>query len=270
MSVWRLLKPELNNGFFNMAVDEALLQSRIEERTPNTLRLFRWYPSAVSIGRFQNVDSEVNVAQCEADGVNVVRRISGGGAVYHDSEDEITYSVIIKQEDLGTNDVREAYTRICRGLVEAAHLLGVDAKYSEGSVKQCPNITVNGRKISGSAQAHRKGVILQHGTFLVDVDLNKMFRFLKFPWKGIHIDCLSVAERKITSVATELGHLVSLNRVCQAFTQGFEQALDIAFVESGLTSYELHAARKLVEAKFATPEWNYRGETEASILKPVG
>jgi lipoate-protein ligase A len=269
MSIWRLLKHESNNGFFNMAVDEAMLQSRIEERTPNTLRLFRWRPSTVSIGRFQNVDHEVNLAHCETDGVNVVRRISGGGAVYHDSEDEITYSVTVKREDLGTNDVTEAYTRICNGLVEAAHILSVDAKYSEGNVRQCPNITVRGRKISGSAQAHRKGVTLQHGTFLIDVDLKRMFRFLRFPWKRSHVDCISVAERKITSVAAELGHRVSVDQVYRAFAEGFEQALDVKFVESGLTSYELNAARKLVEEKFAAPEWNLGGKTVASILKPV-
>lgn len=149
MSVWRLLKAETHNAFFNMAVDDAILQARIEGKTRNTLRFYRWHPSAISIGRFQNISNEINLEDCRTHGVDVVRRVSGGGAVYHDSEDEVTYSAIVKQEDLKTNDIAEAYNRICNGLIEAARLLGVNAEYNEGNIKQCPNIIVKGRKISG-------------------------------------------------------------------------------------------------------------------------
>lgn len=260
MYLWRLLKPETRNAFANMAVDEAILRARIEEKVPNTLRFFRWHPSAVSIGRFQNIFNEVNLRNCRIHGLDVVRRISGGGAVYHDSEDEITYNVVVKQEDLGTDDVAEAYRYICNGLIEAAHILGVDAEYNKGKIRQCPNVTVKERKFSGSAQAHKRGVILQHGTLLMKVDLEKMFTFLKVPWKTPSVDLISIAARKITSIADELDTCVSIDRAYEALTVGFEKALGIQFVEESLTSYELNLAQRLKEQKFATREWNFEGK----------
>ncbi len=269
MFSWRLLKLETHNAFVNMAVDEAMLRARIEGKVPNTLRFFRWQPSAVSIGRFQNVYDEVNLEKCRVHGVDVVRRISGGGAVYHDSEDEITYSVVVKREDLGTDDIAEAYSHICNGLIEAAHMLGVKAEYNRGNVKQCPNIIVKKRKISGSAQAHKKGIILQHGTLLIKVDLEKMFTFLKIPWKDACVDLVSIAKRKITSVSGELGSPVSMDTVYEALTTGFEKALGIKLVKGSLTEYESKLAQRLKEEQFATHEWNFEGKAKPLTLKPV-
>ncbi|MFP3984635.1 MAG: biotin/lipoate A/B protein ligase family protein [Candidatus Bathyarchaeia archaeon] len=262
MPIWRLLKPETYNAFANMAIDEAILRARIQEKTPNTLRFYRWNPSAVSIGRFQNINNEVHLENCRAHGVDVVRRISGGGAVYHDSEDEVTYSVIVRREDLGTDDVAEAYSCICNGLIEAVYILGVNAEYTAGNVKQCPNITVGGRKISGSAQAHKRGVILQHGTLLLNVDLEKMFTFLKVPWREACIDLLSIAKRKITSVEDELGGRLSVDRVYQALIEGFEKAIEIKLVEANLTDYELELAEKLEKQKYTAHAWNFEGKTD--------
>jgi lipoate-protein ligase A len=269
MSMWRLLKHDAHDAFFNMAVDEATLQARIEGKTPNTLRLYRWRPSAVSIGRFQNIQDAVNMEACRIRGVDVVRRVSGGGAVYHDSESEVTYSVIVKREDLGTDDVAEAYRRICNGLIETAHNLGVDVEYNEGNVKQCPNITVKERKISGSAQAHKKGVILQHGTLLLNADLEKMFTLLKVPWADACIDLVSIARRKITSVAEESGRPVPIDLAYQAAAEGFERALNMKLVEAELSEYESGLARRLEKEKFSTREWNFEGKARPLSLKPV-
>ncbi|MGE5556835.1 MAG: biotin/lipoate A/B protein ligase family protein, partial [Methanocella sp.] len=85
-----------------MAIDEAILQARIEDKVPNTLRLYRWQPSAVSIGRNQNPHEQVHLDAAERLGVDVVRRPSGGGTVYHDFEGEVTYAVVAKTADLGT------------------------------------------------------------------------------------------------------------------------------------------------------------------------
>jgi lipoate-protein ligase A len=261
MVVWRLLEPETHNAFFNMAVDEAVLQAVIEEKASNTLRLYRWSPSAVTIGRFQSIQSEVNLEACETHGVDVVRRISGGGAVYHDSEDEVTYSVVVKKADLGTDDIAEAYRRICDGLIGAARNLGVDAEYNEGNIKQCPNIAVKERKVSGSAQAHKKGVILQHGTLLLNVELNEMFTFLKVPWADACVDLISIAGRKITSVAEETGRNVSGDLAYRALIEGFEEALCVKFVKGILSARELDLARRLEREKYSTRLWNFEGRT---------
>jgi len=269
MTIWRLLEIEVGNAFMNMAVDEAILCSRIEGRVPNTLRLFRWNPSAVSFGRFQNIHSVVNLEECAKKRVNVVRRITGGGAVYHDSKDEVTYSVIVKGEDLETEDVVEAYRCICAGIIETARLLGLKAEFEKGSVNRCPNITVGARKISGSAQANRKGVILQHGTLLINVDLKKMFTFLKFPWKKNNVDMVSVARKKITSITDELDFSVSLDQIRRTLLEGFEEALGVRFAKGALTEGELILARALAEKKFGTQEWNFEGKSKFLSSKPI-
>lgn len=257
--IWRLLRLEVHDAFANMAIDEAILTARIEERVPDTLRFFRWMPSAVSVGRFQDLYKEVNLENCEAQNIDVVRRISGGGAVYHDSEGEITYSVAVSQRHLGVNDVAEAYSMICDSLIETAQILGVKADYDRGSYRQCPNLTISGRKFSGSAQANRRGVLLQHGTFLIDVNLEKMFRVLKIPWKGSCVDLVGVAQRRITSISHELGRRVSIGETLDAMKRGFENSLGVELVEDVLTDYELNLAKRIEEEKFVTSTWNFEG-----------
>jgi lipoate-protein ligase A len=265
MNAWRLLKPETNNAFMNMAIDEAILQARTTGKVPNTLRFFRWQPSAVSIGRFQKVQKEVLMENCRKNRIDIVRRISGGGAVYHDYYGEITYSATVATEDLGTEDVFVAYNLICNGLIEAIKILGITAGFNPGDPKNCPNVSVNGRKISGSAQSHKSGVLLQHGTLLVDVDLEKMFTFLNVPWAKTCIEVVNVAEKKITSVKQELGSNVSMKEAYKALAKGFEKALNISLKKCELTSYEQELSERLSKEKYSINEWNFNGKS-ASIF----
>ncbi len=256
MSDWRLLKLETRNAFMNMAIDEAVLKARIARMVPNTLRFFRWKPSAVSIGRFQRVSDEVHVENCRRHGVDIVRRITGGGAVYHDYRGEVTYSVVVSEKDVGSMDVVSAYNMICRGLTEAARILGVDADFDPGNPKSCPNVMIDGRKFSGSAQFHKKGVLLQHGTFLVQTDLEKMFTFLKVPWAKSLEDVLRVAQKRLTSIDQELKSTVSNEAVYEALTGGFQRALKTELFEENLTDYEVSLAEELCRVKYATDDWN--------------
>ncbi len=256
MHAWRLLQLEANDAFTNMAVDEAIMMARMEGLVPNTLRFYRWKPSAVSVGRFQDVSKEVYTENCRRHSVDVVRRITGGGAVYHDYEHEITYSVIAHEKDFGTADVVSTYNRICDGLIEAAKILGVKADFSLGDPKRCPNITINGRKISGSAQCRRGGALLQHGTFLLEANLERMFTFLRVPWTRTPLDVICVAENKITSLRRELGMAVSMEEAHQALVEGFRKALGVNFQEKVLTSSEQSLAEKLRSEKYATNGWN--------------
>jgi len=259
MNAWRLLKLETNNAFMNMAVDEAILRARIAGKVPNTLRFFRWQPSAVSVGRFQEIQKEVHVENCKKHGIDIVRRISGGGAVYHDYDGEITYSVTVATEDLHTGDVFAAYNLICNGLIEAIKIIGINADFNPGDPKNCPNVSVNRRKISGSAQSYKRGVLLQHGTLLVDADLKKMFTFLNAPWAKTCIEVVNVAERKITSVKQELGSSISMEEVYGALVKGFEKTLRISLKEGELTSYEQKLTEILCKEKYSTDEWNFNG-----------
>jgi lipoate-protein ligase A len=257
METWRLLNIKTSNAFVNMAMDEAILTARIRNFVPNTFRLFRWKPSAVSVGKFQKVENEVQLENCKAHGVDVVRRITGGGAVYHDSEGEITYSVVANKEGLGARDIGEVYAKIYMGLAEALRILGVNTDFNEGNEKNCPNMTVKGKKISGSAQSHKGSYFLQHGTLLLDVDLEKMFTFLKVPWAKTCVEVVCVAKDKITSIRRELGRRVSDEEVAKALVEGFQNALNIELINGELTPYEGELAEKLCREKYATNKWNF-------------
>jgi lipoate-protein ligase A len=243
----------------NMAVDESILKNMIENLVPNTVRLYSWKPSAVSVGRFQEVKKEVRIKDCTKHGVDVVRRITGGGAVYHDSDNELTYSMIIKKIDIGTDDIGEVYAKIYSGLEEALKTLGVEADFNQGDAKTCPNLTVNRRKISGSAQAHMKGAVLQHGTLLSRVDLAKMFTFLRVPWAKTCRQVVKIAENKITSIDAETGRNVSTNEIVDALVEGLEKTFKIKLEPSGLTAREIEVAEYLRKQKYAMDNWNLSG-----------
>jgi lipoate-protein ligase A len=268
MDIWRILKIETFNAAMNMAIDEAILRSCVAEEVPNTLRFYRWKPSAVSIGRFQNLEQEVNLPNCRALGVDVVRRITGGGTVYHDTEGEVTYSVIAKTQEMGAKDITEVYSRVYAAISEALRMLGIPTDYSPGDAKNCPNLTVKGKKISGSAQANKGGVVLQHGTLLLDVDLPRMFTLLRVPWANSCLQVVNVAKGKITSVKNELGHKVTPETAANVVAHGFAVALNIQVIENvqslnaGLTPKEHELAQKLYKEKYSTNEWNLEGKTD--------
>ena len=261
MQTWRLLKLETHNAFMNMAVDEAILTARTIERVPNTLRLYRWKPSAVSIGKNQKPENEVQLDNCRKLGVDVVRRISGGGTVYHDERDEVTYSLIAKTERFGVKDIAAVYAKVYEGIRDALRLLGITADFNEGDAKNCPNLTVKGRKISGSSQANKRETVLQHGTLLLDVDLEKMFTLLRVPWAKTCMEVVGVAKNRITSVKGELGHAVSAETAANALASGFKNALGVQMVEGELTAFEVELAEKLYREKYATDDWNLHGKS---------
>jgi lipoate-protein ligase A len=244
-----------------MAVDEAVLQARIQNTVPNTVRFYCWQPSAVSIGKFQKVENEALVGNCRKYGVDIVRRVTGGGTVYHDNKDEITYSVVASKTDLNAEDITSTYVKIYSGLAEALRMLGVTADFNEGNVKTCPNLTVDGKKISGSAQSHKGNIVLQHGTLLVNIDLEKMFTFLRVPWAKTCMEIADVAKRKITSISKELGRNVMVKEANDALIRGFQKALNIKFEDGKLTLEERESAEKLFREKYATDEWNFHGRS---------
>jgi lipoate-protein ligase A len=255
MDAWRLLGLRVQDAFMNMAVDEAILTARIEDVVSNTLRLYRWRPSAVSVGYFQDAGKEANLEACRNSGVDVVRRPTGGGAVYHAFEGEITYSIIVNERDLGVSGAVTKYQKLCGGIIYALGCLGVRAEFSSGSPRECPNILVSGRKISGNAQLRRRGVILQHGTVLVDLNLVEMFTFLRVPWAKSVGEVVQIAEKKHISLRQVLNSEISFDTVSEALIQGFGKTLETQFIQGELTPSEVETAEKLY-GKYRSDEWN--------------
>ena len=237
------------DAFLNMAIDEALLQECSFKRAMPTLRLYSWNPPAVSIGFFQRIREEVDLKRAKSLGVDVVRRYTGGGAVFH--EMELTYSIVIP-EDWAPGSITSSYRKICSGIVRGLSLLGLRAEFSPIN-----DILVNGRKISGNAQTRRNGFILQHGTILIGLDAEKMFSLLKVPSEKLRGKMLNEAMGRVTCLEWELGRKPSLKEVREAIKIGFSEALKFQPVRDGLTQSELKLAEGLASRKYRTKRWNF-------------
>ncbi|MEM2922453.1 MAG: biotin/lipoate A/B protein ligase family protein [Candidatus Bathyarchaeia archaeon] len=251
---WRVIGLQINDAYTNMAIDEAILNQVSIYDSPNTIRMYRWCPSAVSIGYFQSIQEEVDLEYCAKKGVDVVRRITGGGAVYHDFNGEVTYSLILSEKDgVAPKDLLESYTVLCGGIVKGLQYLGLDAEF-----KPVNDIIVNGRKISGNAQTRRQGVILQHGTVLVDLDLTTMFKVLKVGEEKISDKMIKAVEERVTSIKREKGALPRFEDVAQSLRKGFEEAFNIETFDGDLSEKEKALAIEFRRAKYGTREWNYK------------
>jgi lipoate-protein ligase A len=250
---WRLINLEVNDAFLNMAIDEALYRLRAQGKAPNTLRLYRWNPSAVSIGYFQILEQEVSIEVCKQFGVDIIRRLTGGGAVYHSYKGEITYSIIVNQTHPKIPaDIIQSYEKLCQGLVLALRALHLPAEF-----KPINDIEVDGKKISGNAQTRRSGVVVQHGTLLLDTDIRTMFQLLKVPQKKISDKLVKSVEDRVTTIRREIGY-VDADEVEQALIQGFTEALDVTFVPGKLSDEERHLAYQLKTEKYAQPRWTFQ------------
>lgn len=251
---WRLLNTGLNDAFYNMALDEAIVIARSRGIVPNTLRFFRWEPSAVSIGYFQSMEEEVDINACDRLGINYVRRRTGGGAVYHDRDGELTYSLIINEDHrLISRDFQKTYETLCSGLVRGLRLLGVPAEF-----KPINDIVVNGKKISGNAQTRGMNVVHQHGTILRDVNPALMFTVLRVPSEKIRDKMIKSVEERVTSMKRYLGRDVSFEELTDALIRGFREYFDIELLPGEITDFEKQTANKLNKEKYSTREWNFR------------
>jgi lipoate-protein ligase A len=249
---WRLLLTGHNDAATNMSIDESIMVFVGQDKVPPTIRLYGWSPPAVSIGYFQGLEEEIDLAMCEKYGIDYIRRITGGGAVFH--EHEVTYSLSIPESSLLIpSNVLESYKVICQGIVEGLTELDVKSKFAPLN-----DIIVDGKKISGSAQTRRNRTILQHGTVLINTDVDKMFSILKVPSEKIKDKLISDVKQRVTSLNCALNRNVEFNEVCTALAKGFEKALDIELEEGKLTSSELALSEDIKKDRYSSSDWNHR------------
>lgn len=244
---WRLVPLEANDAFTNMAIDEAVCEAVKNGESLPTIRFYRWQPSAVSIGCFQSLEDEVSQDVCKGKGIDVVRRRTGGGAVYHDYDGEITYSVIMREEMM-PKGITESYHEICGWIVNAMKSLDIDASF-----KPINDIVVGEKKISGNAQTRRNNILLQHGTILYTVDLRTMFTVLKVGADKISDKLIEAAEERVTSIS-KLKPDLSYEDVLKSLTDAFIADKDI--VTEPLSETEKNRAQELVKTRYNTEEWN--------------
>ncbi len=257
---WRLLVTEPCDGATNMAIDEALFRGRQAGASPPTLRFFAWDPPTVSLGYGQSPGGDVDVAACRRLGVGIVRRPTGGSAIYHDGpERELTYSVVASNDDLGLSaDLLETYRWIARALVRGLRALGAPAEVVPAGRGAGPvpafcfaragryEIEIGGRKVVGSAQRRQGACFLQHGSILLGVDeprLRAVFPTTREPLAAM------------TTLEAALGHRPKFDDVAAALAAAFEAEHGLRLRPAGLTSEEAARVGALVAGRYATDAW---------------
>ena len=235
-----------------MAVDKAILVAASKGKVPPTVRFYGWDPPAISIGYFQSLNDEIDIGACERCGVDYVRRITGGGAVFH--QKELTYSIVVPESHPEIpKHILNSYGRICGAVMRGLSRLGIESQYAPIN-----DIVSGGRKISGNAQTRKFETVLQHGTVLMDVDVDTMFSLLKVPNEKIKDKMITDVKQRVTSINHVLGTPIGFDQVASAMKQGFEEEFQVSLVEGPLTGEEKKLARKFEKECFSTTAWNHR------------
>jgi lipoyl(octanoyl) transferase len=258
---WRLIDTGPLDGPANMALDEALFSCFDAKHSLPVLRLYGWEPPALSMGRFQDAAAALKLDLCAAEGVPVVRRMTGGGIIYHSRE--LTYSIVCSPDQIGeANGVKSGFRKLCAFLLGTYRRLGLDPAFAvdlnpDGqrlgertafcfAGKEEYDVLVNGRKIGGNAQRRMRGAILQHGSIPLENVVQDAVRFLREPAPGAD-GAVSLAE---LALRPKLGELK------QMLIESFEEGLGVRLAPHPLHEAEACAAARLEETKYRNDEWN--------------
>ncbi|MEB7390951.1 lipoate--protein ligase family protein [Staphylococcus epidermidis] len=272
--IWNFINTGSKNPYYNMAMDEALLNFVSRGEIDPVIRFYTWNPATLSIGYFQRLQKEIDIDKVKEKGYGLVRRQTGGRGVLHDKE--LTYSVIVPESHPNMpSTVTEAYKIISQGLLEGFKNLGFEtyfaiprSKEERDKLKQprssvcfdAPSwyeLVVEGRKIAGSAQTRQKGVILQHGSILQDIDIDDLFDMFKFKNERLKAKLKENFVQKAVAINDISNQHITLNEMENAFEAGFKKGLNIDFKPLELTEKQLEEVQEL-EDKYRSEAWMYR------------
>jgi lipoate-protein ligase A len=247
---WRLLDTGVRDAAENMCLDKAVLEARARDEVPNTIRFLQFSTPAVLVGYHQAVDLEVRTSYCQMEGIDINRRLTGGGAIFFDHT-QLGWEVIAGREGLpgGALAINEL---MCRGLVEALSLLGVQATF-----RPVNDVEVEGRKISGTGGTESGGALLFQGTLLVDFDVETMVRALRIPTEKLRDKEIDSIRDRVTCLKWILGEVPPLSRIKDAVAEGLSRVLGVEFEEGGLTGWESAYLAEHV-ASFREDPWVHR------------
>ncbi len=258
--MWRFLDLDKIDGFYSAAIFESVAKHVGMGEVPETILFWRVAKPVVYIGYHQYVEDELYVEFCNENNISIIRRILGGGCGFC-NENQILYSIIGKEGGIIPRDIRYAYQKVLRGVVNALVALGLD-----GTIEEERNaVYTQGRKISGNAQGRLNNAVLVNGSFLLDFDFETMDKVLKAPTKN-----LRPVKRAKDGMITlkELG-ITDIEKVKKVLRKGFEEALGITTKKGILTQSEIELANNLLE-KYTKKEWIYRMDTKRALRKKSG
>ncbi|MDF1538114.1 MAG: DUF116 domain-containing protein [Candidatus Thorarchaeota archaeon] len=275
MKKWRLLDTGIKTGSENMALDDAILECKSLENTPSTLRFLQFDPAAVLVGFHQSIAQEVRLDYCEKYGVDVNRRITGGGAILF-TPTCLGWEIFADKSTPGINELRYDLDKlarlVCSGTVAGLRRLGVEAEFRPKN-----DIEVKGRKISGTGGTERGGAFMYQGTLLIDFDIDLMLRSLRIPIEKLADKEIDSVKERVTCLKWELGYVPPLDEIKRAMIDGFQEVLGVEFENGELTSEEKEVFSELLP-EYQSSDWidmvqpppNHAGHVSAVRKTPGG
>ncbi len=258
METFRLLDMPPMTAVQNMALGQTLLELKGEGRAQNTIRFMQFCPPAVLVGYHQCVAEEVHVAYCRENGIDINRRISGGGAIFLDSM-QLGWEIVCDKKFMGVHIVTEkVFARLCEPVVKALNRLGVPAGFRPRN-----DIEINGRKISGTGGTELYEALFFHGNILVDINTDRMLQCLNVAAEKLKAREIDSIKNRVTCLKQELGHAPHIQEIKDAVVREFENCLDIRLATEGLTNEETRVLEKNL-TWFESAEWidSVRPKTE--------
>jgi lipoate-protein ligase A len=243
---WQLIHTTPQSPTLHMALDDVLTHEVGAGRRAPTLRIWEWASPAVVIGRFQSLRNEVDAEAAQRHGIEVVRRVSGGGAMFIEPGNTITYSIYAPQTLIKGLSFQEAYAFLDEWVLEALGELGIKAWY-----QPLNDITSEGGKIAGAAQVHRGGAVLHHVTMAYDIDAAKMLEVLRIGREKLSDKGTQSAAKRVDPLRSQTG--LPREAVIERMIATFRRLHGLT--DNSLRADELARAETLAQSKFGSPEW---------------
>ena len=271
METWRLLDTGARSAAENMAMDEALLEWRAAESIPPTLRFLQFSNPTVLVGHHQSIEEEVRRDYCRAHGIEINRRLTGGGALYWGRK-ELGWEIYVSKKDPRIpSRIEDLYRKMGDAAALGLRHLGVRAHFRPRN-----DIEVEGHKISGTGGTELSGAILFQGTLLVDFDVDEMLRSLRIPTEKLQDKEIESVKDRVTCLKWELGRTPSIQSVKASLIKGFEETFGVKFQNMPLTVEEEDTLKSKL-AHFSSDEYIFktrnslpRRKTVSSLLKAPG
>lgn len=249
MKSWRLLDTGRHTAAENIALDETLLELKSKGKIPDTIRFLQFFPPAVLLGYHQNLEQEIRIEFCKKAGIDINRRITGGGAIFFD-ETQLGWEIICEKQffDIGVADVK-FFETLSQPLISSLKKLGVNASFRPRN-----DIEVMGRKISGTGGTEQGNAFLFQGTLLVDFDVETMLQALRIPVEKLKKREIETAKERVTCLKWELGYIPETARLKKLLQEEFEKEFNITLIEDDLTKDERILFEKKRDA-FKSKKW---------------
>lgn len=261
MKTFRVIDTGVRNGRRQIAFDQALIDLHKAGRIPDTIRFLRFPPTAL-IGRHQALSKEVKLEHCRSRGVGVVRRVTGGGAIYLD-EGQLGWEVVFARSTLGIASLGDLARVICEAAAAGLHKLGVDAKYRPRN-----DIEVGGRKISGTGGFFDEDTLIYQGTVLVDMNPADMVAALNVAKAKLEKRSLDSAAQRVVTLKELLGSAPPIATIQEALVAGFAERLGVAPQWGEITAEEEALAAKHYDEEIGTDAFVHEiddPEADASV-----